>query len=174
MRLIYPPLIDRYSIQSRIEKLAEEIVGRNTPETLEVLIVLNGALFFSADLLRCLPPVNAIDFFKLSSYRGKESSGKMDSKLFPSGSYENKNLLLIEDILDTGLTTTFILEWLQQFNPKSIQLCVLLVKNNPNTRNLPVADYVGFHIDNHFVVGYGMDYNGMYRNLPDIHVLEFE
>ncbi len=172
MQLIRPPLISKETIQKRVIELAKEILNDCNYEELHVIIILRGAIFFAVDLLRNLPPVNSIDFIKVSSYTGTQSSGKLVVDILPTDKISQQHILLVEDIFDTGLTTSYIKEWVQQQSPKSIKLCVLLEKEKERNGVNISPDYVGFHIEDKFVVGYGMDYNGRFRNLSDIYVLE--
>lgn len=174
MQLRKPPLITYDSIQRRVCELAHQISSELGPNELQVIIVLKGAVFFGTDLLKNLPPVCSVDFFRVSSYKGANTSGEICVQYLPTDAIYGKKILLIEDILDTGYTTSFILDWLSTHQPQSIRVCVLLKKVKPRTLPNINVDYVGFEIDDEFVVGYGMDYNGMYRNLRDIYVLEFD
>jgi len=171
MQLILPPLIRREQIQKKVSELAEKICKDIDVENLYVVVILKGAVFFATDLLRELPPVASIDFIRVESYQGCNSSGKV--KIF--GNYipdvKDKKVLLIEDIFDTGLTTQEVVNYLREQSPKDIYLCVLLEKRKYREGITISSDYVGFYIEDNFVVGYGMDYDGKFRNLPDIHVI---
>ncbi len=174
MQLVNPPLIKREQIQQKVSQLAKEICRNIEVENLHVIVILKGAVFFASDLLREFPPIASLDFIKVESYQGCSSSGVI--KIYDSNlpDVKGKHVLLIEDILDTGLTTQTIFEKLKEQNPKSIYLCVLLEKKKHRREITLSANYVGFHIEDHFVVGYGMDYNGKFRNLPDIYALDLE
>ncbi|MCX8063848.1 MAG: hypoxanthine phosphoribosyltransferase [Candidatus Hydrogenedentes bacterium] len=174
MQLREPPLITYNSIQKRVQELAFQISSEISSDNLQVIIVLKGAMFFASDLLKSLPPVSSVDFFKVCSYRGNSSSGEIEVQYLPTDNISGKKVLLIEDILDTGKTTSFILNWLCTQGPQMIRLCVLLKKIKSQTVTHINADYVGFEVEDRFVVGYGMDFNNMYRNLKDIYVLEFD
>ncbi len=174
MRLREPPLIPHASIINRVQELANLISSEVNTDALEVIIVLKGAVFFAVDLLKYLPPVSSVDFFKTSSYTGNKSNGKVDVQYLPTDNICGKDVLLIEDILDTGVTTSFVLDWLKTQRPKSVRLCVLIEKLKPRDVSNIKADYVGYRIEDEFVVGYGMDYNGKYRNLKDIYILDFD
>lgn len=171
MQLVYPPLIRQEQIQQKISELAEKICQDIQTENLYAIVVLKGAVFFATDLLKKLPPVSSIDFVRAESYEGCSSRG--DVKVYPESIPEvgGKRILLIEDILDTGLTTQKIFDSLQIQNPEAIYLCVLLEKRKPREGITISSDYVGFYIEDNFVVGYGMDFNGKFRNLPDIYIL---
>jgi len=172
MRLIYPPLISKELIKQRVSELAQDVCRRTNPELLHVIVVLKGAMFFAADLLRELPPVVSVEFIRASSYQGTNSTGKLEISDFSINEVEQKQVLLIDDIFDTGLTINHIYHHLQQQQPDSLDLCVLLEKKKQREGVNITSDYVGFYIEDNFVVGYGMDYDGKFRNLPDIHILE--
>ncbi len=159
-------------IQQRVSELAQDVCRRTNPELLHVIITLKGAIFFAADLLRELPPVASVDFIRVSSYQGTDSTGKIEVSDFCIREVKQKQVLLIEDIFDTGLTIKHIYHHLWQQEPYSLDLCVLLEKRKRREDVNISSDYVGFYIEDNFVVGYGMDYNGKFRNLPDIHILE--
>ncbi len=172
MRLISPPLIRREQIQKKVSELAKEICRTIKIENLYVIVILKGAIFFASDLLRELPPIYSLDFIKAESYQGCSSSGEVRITDCHISKIEDKQVLLIEDILDTGLTTQKIYNCLIEHSPKDIRLCVLLEKKKSREGVTVLSDYVGFFIEDKFVVGYGMDYDGKYRNLPDIHIFE--
>jgi hypoxanthine phosphoribosyltransferase len=164
-------LLTRSRIQHRIAALAREIHRDFRGEPVHLIGVLKGAVFFLADLIRCLPGEVSLDFIAVSSY-GKEtqSSGQVMLTKDLDSSIEGRNVLLVEDILDTGQTMQYLLRILEQRRPKRLRVAVLLDK--PERRQVPVtADYVGFRIPNEFVVGYGLDYAERYRNLHDVSVL---
>ncbi len=164
-------LLTRSRIQRRIAALAREIHRDFRGEPVHLIGVLKGAVFFLADLIRCLPGEVSLDFIAVSSY-GKEtqSSGQVMLTKDLDSSIEGRNVLLVEDILDTGQTMQYLLRILDQRRPKHLRVAVLLDK--PERRQVPVtADYVGFRIPNEFVVGYGLDYAERYRNLHDVSVL---
>jgi hypoxanthine phosphoribosyltransferase len=164
-------LLSRSRIQNRIAALAREIHRDFRGEPLHLVGVLKGAVFFLADLVRCLQGEVSLDFIAVSSY-GKQthSSGQVQLTKDLDSSIEGRNVLLVEDILDTGLTLQYLLRILEQRRPKRLRVAVLLDK--PERRQVPVtADYVGFRIPNEFVVGYGLDYGERYRNLHDVSIL---
>jgi hypoxanthine phosphoribosyltransferase len=164
-------LLTRSRIQHRIVALAREIHRDFRGEPVHLIGVLKGAVFFLADLIRCLPGEVSLDFIAVSSY-GKEtqSSGQVMLTKDLDSSIEGRNVLLVEDILDTGQTMHYLLRILDQRRPKRLRVAVLLDK--PERRQVAVtADYVGFRIPNEFVVGYGLDYAERYRNLHDVSVL---
>ena len=158
-------------ICARTQKLGEQItesfkaLGSRKP--LLVVGVLNGSFVFMADLIRSISIDCEIDFIQLSSYEGTSSSGKVVMKKDFSYSIEGRDVLLVEDIVDTGLSMNFLLEKMRSQGASSVKLCSLLSK--PSRREVEVKiDYLGFEIEDHFVVGYGLDYEGRYRQLKDI------
>ncbi|MBZ5527090.1 MAG: hypoxanthine phosphoribosyltransferase [Acidobacteriia bacterium] len=164
-------LLSRSRIQKRIAALAREIRADFQDEPLHLVGVLKGAVFFLADLARYLPGKVSMDFIAVSSYaNGTKTSGQVRLTKDLDTSIEGRNVLLVEDILDTGLTLQYLVRVLDQRRPKRLRVAVLLDK--PERREVPVsADYTGFKIPNEFVVGYGLDYAERYRNLPDVSVL---
>jgi len=169
-----PVLISRRQIATRIKELARQIDHDYQHKNLYLVGVLKGAFVFMADLIRLLK-VNAIcDFIMLSSYgSGTHSSGLIKTKLDLSArtSLADKDVLIIEDIVDTGLTLAYLKKKLLQAGARSVRVCALLDK--PSRRKVKVKlDYVGFRIPNRFVVGYGIDFNEQYRTLPNIHYIQ--
>ena len=134
---------------------------------LVVVGVLKGAILFMADLVRHLPENVSCDFLRLSSYSGTQTTGTVRFDFDLTQPIKGKDVLIIEDIVDTGLTMTFLLEALRVRNPRSLKICTLLHKPSRAERDVPLA-HVGFTIPNRFVVGYGLDYEGRYRNLDRI------
>ena len=164
-------LISRDRIHRRIKQLATEIRRDFPQQPLHLVGVLKGAVFFLADLARQIPGEVSFDFIALSSYgKNTHSSGQVRLTRDLDSSIENKTVIVVEDILDTGMTLQYLLRVFQQRKPKALRVAVLLDK--PLRRVTPVrADYVGFEIPNEFVVGYGLDYAERYRNLLDVGVL---
>ncbi|MCC6697016.1 MAG: hypoxanthine phosphoribosyltransferase [Candidatus Hydrogenedentes bacterium] len=173
MRLSERPLIAQAEIDECVKRLARDIAARHQDgRGLVLVVVLKGATIFAADLMRCLDvhPLR-IEYIRAKSYDGTHSMGEVELIVLPDLSVAGQRVLVVEDILDTGRTTTAILSALENANPASLELCTLLDK--PSRRVVPVdAQYVGFSIDDHFVVGYGLDYREAYRSLPEIYVLE--
>ena len=167
-------LISKKAISKRVEELAEEInhVFGNQPVT--IVCVLKGAAIFMADLVRHLNFPIDIEFMELSSYKGKTSTGEVVLKkdLAEDFDISGKNVLIIEDIVDTGISLQFILNLFAAQNPAALKSCVLL--DNPHRRKIEnmEADFTGFIIPNKFVVGYGLDYNQDYRQLPYVGVMD--
>jgi len=168
-------LITREQLAARITEIGQTISRDYAGKDLILVCVLKGGVLFLSDLVRAIRAPHAIDFMAISSYGGTrtESSGVVRILMDLNVSIEGRNVLIVEDIIDTGRTLTYITENLRTRNPASLKICTLL--NKPSRRQVPVAlDYVGFDIPNEFVVGYGLDYNELYRNLPFVGVLKPE
>ena len=169
-------LIDEETLKERIrqlgEVLAEEYRGRNPI----VLCVLKGAFIFMADLVREMNCPVQMDFMAVSSYTGTRTSGEVRIVKDLDASLEGRDILIVEDILDTGLTLSFLKKSFETRGARSIKICALLLKDRADRAecNYVTADYVGFTVPDEFVVGYGLDYNERYRNLPFIGVLKEE
>jgi hypoxanthine phosphoribosyltransferase len=164
-------LITGARIQRRIQALAQEIRKDFPGEPLHLVSVLKGGVFFLTDLARNIPGEVSFDFIAVSSYGEKtHSSGQVRLTRDLDSSIEGKTVIVVEDILDTGMTLQYLLRLFQQRKPKHLRVAVLLDK--PERRIAAVhADYIGFSIPNEFVVGYGLDYAERYRNLPYVGVL---
>jgi len=164
-------LITGGRLQKRIQELAQEIRKDFPNEPLHLVSVLKGGVFFLADLARNIPGEVSFDFIAVSSYGQKtHSSGQVRLTRDLDSSIEGKTVIVVEDILDTGMTLQYLLRLFQQRKPKHLRVAVLLDK--PERRIAAVhADYIGFSIPNEFVVGYGLDYAERYRNLPYVGVL---
>ena len=165
-------LIRRDQIAKAVDRLASEI-KRDYQDKQPLLIgVLKGSFVFMADLIRQLDSPLELDFVRLSSYgAARESSGKVRIIQGVKTPVKGKDVLVIEDIVDTGITISFLLDYLKKKRPASLKLCALTDK--PSRRKIPVPiDYLGFTVPNEFVVGYGLDCDQRFRNLPDICILE--
>lgn len=161
-------MINENDIQRRIVELALAINQRYNGEELYVVCILKGAVMFTIDLIKKLNIPVILDFMIVSSYgANKESSGKVKVIKDLDHCINGKNVLIIEDIIDTGLTLNQIVNKLKEREPKSIEVCTLLNKRARRTNEIE-AQYVGFNISNEFVVGYGLDLDQEYRNLPYI------
>jgi hypoxanthine phosphoribosyltransferase len=167
-----PPFIPAETLRNRVAELAREIRRDVPDEDLHLICVLKGAAMFLADLIRAMEGPVSIDFIALSSYGGgTTSSGEV--RLIKDLDYglEGRNVIIIEDIVDTGLTLNYLQQVLRARNPKSLRTACLLSK--PSRRKIDVkVDYIGFTIEDRFVVGYGLDYSEQYRNLPYIGILQ--
>ncbi|MGA3171023.1 MAG: hypoxanthine phosphoribosyltransferase [Chthoniobacteraceae bacterium] len=160
------------TIQERIAELAARITEDYRGKELTVVAVLTGALIFTADLLRRIPLPLKLDCVSVASYHGAtETSGQVKFDQLSMPEIDGRHVLIIDDILDTGLTLDAITnKFRNECRPLSIQICVLLSKRKTRGKEIS-ADYVGFEIEDEFVVGYGLDYLERYRNLPFIGVL---
>lgn len=171
LRLSATPLISGESLQFRIAELADALNAHFGREPLLVLVVLKGAVPFSVDLLRKLTMPVTVDYLRAKSYSGTDSTGEVVFSLLPEEPLGDRRILILEDILDTGHTVERILEVVRAQHPASVELAVLLDK--PSRRLRPVeAEFVGFIIEDRFVVGYGLDYEERYRELDAIFTLE--
>jgi hypoxanthine phosphoribosyltransferase len=164
-------LVSRTRLQKRITEMAREIRKDFPDEPLHLVGVLKGAVFFLTDLGKQIPGDVSFDFIAVSSYGvGTHSSGQVRLTRDLDSHIEGKTVIVVEDILDTGMTLQYLLRVFEQRRPKRIRVAVLLDK--PERRLAAVrADYVGFTIPNEFVVGFGLDYAERYRNLPDVGIL---
>lgn len=161
--------------EEMIEKSKElgSAITKDYSGELTAIGILKGAVPFMAELIKRIDLPVVMDFMKVSSYSGTESSGKVKVLKDLDFGVEGKDLLIIEDIIDTGTTLSYLIELLKERGAKSIKICTLL--NKPERRKKSVhVDYVGFEIEDKFVVGYGMDFNEKYRNLPYIGILKEE
>jgi hypoxanthine phosphoribosyltransferase len=165
-------LLSRDQISARVAELGAQISKDYAGESLVLVGVLKGACLFLSDLARNISLDASFDFIAVSSYgSGKMSSGEVKLTKDVDTSLQGKNVIVIEDILDTGFTLTYLMKLLQAAQPKSLKIAALLDK--PTRRIQPIQpDYFGFKIPDEFVVGYGMDFAEKYRNLPDICILQ--
>lgn len=168
------PLLSEEQIQKRILDMGAQIDADYPDGTLFLICILKGACYFLADLSRAIQRDIQIDFMGISSYgRGKTSSGEVKITKDLDISLEGADVLIVEDIIDSGVTLNYLTSLLAQRKPKSVRIATLLDKPERRLRPVDVA-YVGFRIPDEFVVGYGLDYAERYRNLRDICVLEPE
>ncbi len=164
-------LFHETTILSRLDEIAAEISKEYRGRELTVIAVLTGSLMFMADLLRRIPLPLKLDFLAVASYHGKtETSGEVIFKQVALPDVKDRHILILDDILDSGHTLAAIREKLETIGPQSIRVCVLLSKKKQRQRHVD-ADYIGFEIEDEFVVGYGLDFMEQYRNLPYIGVL---
>jgi hypoxanthine phosphoribosyltransferase len=165
------PLICSTDIQQKIREMGQRIRADFPGEPLLLVGVLKGAVLFLADLARQIPGEVTFDFIAVSSYgKDTKSSGQVKLNKDLDSGIEGKVVIVVEDILDTGLTLQYLLRVLQQRKPKSLKVAVLLDKKERRIADVR-GDYVGFVIPDEFVVGYGLDYAERYRNLPDVGIL---
>ena len=164
-------LIRRGAIQKRVREVARQITRDFKGERVHLVGVLKGACIFLSDLVREISLDTSIDFIAVSSYgKGKESSGQVRVLKDLDSNVAGLNVILVEDILDTGLTINYLLRIMQQRKPKVLRVAALLDKPSRRVKDVK-GDYVGFTIPNEFVVGYGLDYAERFRNLKDVCIL---
>ena len=164
-------MITEEEIQKRVEEMGAEITKRFQGESVYLVCILKGSIFFTTELAKKIELPMEMDFMTVSSYgAATASSGVINIKQDLSGSIEGKNVIVVEDIIDSGNTLSRLLQLFQSRNPKTLTLCTLLDK--PDRRVVKDVDYVGFVIPDKFVVGYGLDWDQRYRNLPYIGTVE--
>jgi len=165
-------LLTRQEIEATVKRLAAEINQDYAGKQPLLIGILKGSFMFMADLIRLLDFPLEVEFVKLSSYgAGKESSGRVRVVQGLRTQVRGRHVLVIEDIVDTGLTVAYLLDYLKKRKPASLKLCALTDK--PSRRKVPVTiDYPGFTVPDKFIVGYGLDWDEKYRNLPDICYIE--
>jgi len=164
-------LFHETTILRRLDEMAATISRDYRQRDLTVIAILNGSLIFMADLLRRIPLPLKLDCLSVASYHGKtQTSGEVVFKQVALPDVVDRHILILDDILDSGHTLAAIRDKLETANPKSIRVCVLLSKKKVRSREVN-ADYIGFDIEDEFVVGYGLDFMEQYRNLPYIGVL---
>src|SRR5438094_1541567 len=160
-------LFHETTILRRLDEIAAQISTDYRGRELTVIAVLNGSLMFMADLLRRIPLALKLDCLSVASYHGQAQSGEVIFKQVAPPDVKDRHVLILDDILDSGHTLAAIREKLETARPHSIRICVLLSKKKRRAREVD-ADYLGFEIEDEFVVGYGLDYDERYRNLPCI------
>jgi hypoxanthine phosphoribosyltransferase len=167
-------LIDEGKLQERITELGKEISRDYQNENLHLICILRGGIIFLSDLMRNITVPNTVDFMAVSSYGvTRQSTGQVRITLDLKDDIQDRHVLLVEDIVDSGYTIASVLEFLKTRHPKSLRVCTLL--NKPERREVEVPiDYCGFVIPNKFVFGYGLDMDEYYRNLPFIATVDLE
>lgn len=167
-------LINEEAVEARIKELAEQISKDYEGKDLHIICILKGSVFFTCELAKRITIPVTLDFMSVSSYGSDtKSSGVIKIAKDLDESILERDILVIEDIVDSGNTLSYLLDMLKNRQPKSMKLCTLLDK--PDRRRKPVhVDYTGFQIPDEFVVGYGLDYAQKYRNLPYVGVVKFE
>lgn len=167
----FVPFLTAVMIAEKVKNIAQQINQDYRDKNPLFLAILNGSFIFAADLFKNIEIDAEISFIKLASYKGTTSSGNVITAIGLEESLYNRHIIILEDIIDTGKTLSSFLPQLQNQQPKSIKITSLLVK--PEALKFPVhADYFGFEIPNKFVVGYGLDYDGVGRNIPEIYQLK--
>lgn len=165
------PMISQAQIQEKVQEIGKQISKDYTGLDLVVVGVLKGSFVFLADLVRQITIDHEIDLIGASSYEGTSSSGQIVFTKQPDLELEGRDILLVEDIVDTGHTLSKIVEFVGLLNPSSVKICSLIDKHERRESNVEV-DYACFSLEKGFIVGYGLDYNEKYRNLPAIYDLK--
>lgn len=164
-------LIKEQDLTSRIDEVAKQIQKDFNNEEITLICVLKGAVFFATELAKRIESSVIIDFIKVSSYAGTQSTGTLKFTLDISQEIENKNVLIVEDIVDTGRTLSYLKDYLSSRHPKSLKFCTMLDKKERREFDF-TPDYTCFDIPDKFVIGYGLDFDEKYRNLPYIGYIE--
>ena len=165
------PLFNSQEIQANVKELADSITKDYLGKELLAVGILKGAFMFFSDLVRAIEVPLTLDFIIASSYIKTNTSGEIKIHYDIKGDISDKHVLLIEDIVDTGITLNYIRERILLRSPKSLKICAFLDKKERREIEVPL-DYVGFEIPNEFVVGYGLDYDNKFRNLPYISIFK--
>lgn len=162
-------LIDEEKLHARIDELAKQIEEEYKGKEITLICILKGSVFFTVDLAKRIDGDVKLEFIRVSSYgEGTESTGEIKMKLDLKDSIKGKDVIVVEDIIDTGRTLSYLIEYLKMKKPNSVKLCTLLDKPERRVKKNVKVDYTGFQIPDKFVVGYGLDCNEKYRNLPYI------
>lgn len=168
---VFIPFLSKAAIQKRVHELAEMINAGYAGKKPLLLGVLNGSFIFAADLFRELTIDAEISFIKLASYKGTSSTGNVVTAIGLEEDLHGRHVIIVEDIIDTGKTMSAFLPEIHHRHPASVKIAVFLTK--PGALQYDVkADYTAFEIENKFVVGYGLDYDGLGRNLPELYILK--
>jgi len=171
-RIFWRPIVTQEQMRMRIRELGRQITADYAGKELILVGVLKGAYAFYADLARAIRIPMRVDFLVVTSYAGKpKSSGKVKMVTDLTEDIAGRDVLLVEDIVDSGLTAQYLVKTLNKRKPRSIKICSLLSKLERREKTVFI-DYVGFEIPNKYVVGYGLDYQQQYRNLPYLAVLD--
>jgi hypoxanthine phosphoribosyltransferase len=165
------PLISRQAIQERVREIGDQITRDYQGKDLILAGILKGAFMFMADLSRQIKTDHEIDFIGASSYEGTHSTGQIVFTKQPDLEFKNRDILLVEDIVDTGTTLTKIIEFVHLLNPNSVAVCTLIDKYERRTKAIDVT-YACFSLEKGFIVGYGLDYDEKYRNKSEIYDLK--
>ena len=163
-------LISESDISAKVKKMGLDISSFYEGESVVFVVILNGAIIFAADLFRAVSIECKLDFVKVSSYKGTESEGKIRFEKDLTLDISGKNIIIVEDIIDTGNTIKYLKKHMKRKNPKSIRVASLLMKPDSSDISSKI-DWLGFEISSEFVVGYGLDYNQEFRNLNAIYKL---
>lgn len=164
-------LISEKKLHSRIDELAKIIHEAYEGKEITFICILKGSVFFTVELAKRIPSNVKLEFIRVSSYHGTDSTGIIEMKIDLQDDIKGKDVIVIEDIIDTGKTLSYLKEYLKSKEPNSVKICAMLDKKERRQCKIE-ADYVGFDIPDEFVVGYGLDVNESYRNLPYIGYLK--
>ena len=164
-------LISEEQINERLDELAEQLMEEYKGKDIIFLCILKGSVFFTVELAKRIKNNIQFEFIEVSSYKGHESTGKIKLNKDITGTIEGKDVIIIEDIIDTGRTLSYLKKYLLQKNPKTLKICTLLDKPSRRIVNIE-ADYTGFVIEDKFVIGYGLDDQQNYRNLNFVGYIE--
>ena len=167
----FETLIPEEEILRRVKTVADKMNNDLKGKNPLLLGVLNGSFIFAADLMRMLTIDCEISFVKMSSYNGTSSTGNVKKLVGQKENIEGRTIVIVEDIVDTGLTMEQMLKYLEEFKPAEVHICTLLLKPENLKRDLNI-EYVAMEIPNDFILGYGLDYDGLGRNLRDIYVVK--
>lgn len=168
--LTFVPLFSEEKVQARVRELGAALTERFAGQNPLFISILSGAFVFASDLIRAFKSDCEVGFVKLSSYKGTQSTGTIQTVMGLEKEIAGRHLIVVEDIVDTGRTLHFFIDLLRQHNPASI--CPVTFLRKPEAAAFPVqVDFVGFDIEDNFVVGYGLDYEGLGRNLPGVYQL---
>ena len=168
-------LLSEEQIKARIQEMGKVITEDYKDKNPVVVGVLKGVAIFYADMIRQIKVPCQMDFMCISSYKGNKSSGNTNVRLDLAADIKDRHVLILEDIFDTGKSLTYLVNYLKMKQPASVKICTLLDKPEGRKPGVTLeADYVGFTIPNEFVVGYGLDFNEKYRNLPYVGILKPE
>ncbi len=168
---VFAPFITREAIQARVAELAQMINKDYEGRSPLMLGILNGSFIFAADLFRGLTIDASISFIKLASYKGTSSTNHVVTAIGLEEDIHGRDIIIVEDIIDTGKTLSSFLPEIYHRNPASVKIATFLVKPTALKHPEVKADYTAFEIENKFVLGYGLDYDGAGRNLPDLYIL---
>ena len=165
-------LIDEEKLHARINEIAKQIEAEYGGKEITLICILKGSVFFTVELAKNINGDVRLEFIRVSSYgEGTESTGEIKMKLDLKDSIQGKDVIVVDDIIDTGRTLSYLIEYLKMKKPNSVKLCALLDKPDRRVKQVKV-DYTGFEIPDKFVVGYGLDWDEKYRNLPYIGYIE--
>ena len=163
--------LSKDDINNRLKEMANQLSEKYCDECPVIIGILNGSFVFMADLIRKIDFECEIDFMKVNSYVGKETSGKVQLEKDININIDNRRVIIVEDIIDSGLTMDYLHKHISAYNPKDITIVTLLLKNNNHTLNFNI-DIVGFEITSEFIVGYGLDLDQRFRQLDSLYTIE--